>query len=238
MESAPPKRVRLRRSGVVVPHQLKWHQRWLAALAYGLIRALAATLRYEWNYPDEVLRRAPGPVMFCVLHNRLALSLILYRDYARRRQQAPRLAAMVSASKDGAVLARILEHFGGQPVRGSTSRRGPQALLELTTWAERGYDLAITPDGPRGPCGVVQEGAISLAQVTGLPIVAASYQLGWKIRARSWDRFQVPLPFSRVVVRIGPPLHVPRETTEREREDLRRALEDTLKSLAPDSMDG
>ena len=69
------------------------------------------------------------------------------------------------------------------PVRGSSSRRGPQALLELTSWAERGYDLAITPDGPRGPRYVVQEGAIGLAQVTGLPIIPASYHLRWKIQA-------------------------------------------------------
>ena len=65
-----------------------------------------------------------------------------------------------SASRDGGFLAAILECFGVQPVRGSTSRRGAQALLELTGWAERGYDLAITPDGPRGPCYVVQEGAL------------------------------------------------------------------------------
>ena len=68
------------------------------------------------------------------------------------------MAALVSASKDGAFLTAILEQLKVQPVRGSSSRRGAQALLELTTWAERGYDLAITPDGPRGPRYVVQEG--------------------------------------------------------------------------------
>ena len=78
---------------------------------------------------------------------------------------------MVSASRDGGILAGILEQFGVKPVRGSSSRRGPQALLEMTTWAERGYDLAITPDGPRGPRYKVQEGVISAAQLTGLPIV-------------------------------------------------------------------
>ena len=81
------------------------------------------------------------------------------------------MAALVSASKDGGFLSGILELFGVQPVRGSSSRRGPQALLELTTWAERGHDLTITPDGPRGPCYQVQDGVMSLAQLTGLPIV-------------------------------------------------------------------
>ena len=100
-----------------------------------------------------------------------------------------------------------------QPVRGSSSRRGPQALLELTSWAERGYDLAITPDGPRGPCYVVQEGVMALAQVTGLPIVPFSYHLRWKIRVKSWDRFQIPLPFSPCDMIIGKPVRVPRETS-------------------------
>jgi len=73
---------------------------------------------------------------------------------------------MVSASRDGGLLAAVLERFKVQPVRGSSSRRGRQALLELTTWAERRYDLAITPDGPRGPRYVVQDGIISLARLT------------------------------------------------------------------------
>ncbi len=233
VESVRPKPRSARRSGIVVPHELKWPHRLLASLAYGVIRLLAATQRYQWHYPAELLQRAEAPAIVCVWHNRLALALLMYNDYARRRHQLPRLAAMVSASKDGAVMARILEHFGVQPVRGSTSRRGPQALLELTTWAERGYDLALVPDGPRGPCGVVQDGIISLAQVTGLPIIPASCHLAWKIRLKSWDRFQVPVPFSRAVIRIGEPLRVPREASESDREILRRKLEDALNSLAP-----
>ncbi len=228
------KPARPRRSGVVVPHRLKWHQWLVAWLTYALIRIMAATLRYEWHYPATLLEGGKAPVIFCIWHNRLALSLIMYRNYVRRRQQPPRLAAMVSASKDGAVLAGILELFGVQPVRGSSSRRGPQALLELTTWAERGYDLAITPDGPRGPCCVVQDGIISLAQVTGLPIVAASYQLHWKIRPNSWDRFQIPLPLSRAVIKVSEPIEVPREASDNDREALRRKLEEVLKSLASD----
>src|SRR5262249_17493705 len=113
--------------------------------------------------------------------NRLGLALPLYRYYLARHQPERRLAAMVSASRDGGLLARILELFGVEPVRGSSSRRGPQALREMISWGERGYDLAITPDGPRGPCYTVQEGVISTAQITGLPIVPVSYRLNWKI---------------------------------------------------------
>jgi hypothetical protein len=106
--------------------------------------------------------------------------------------------------------------------------------LELTGWAERGYDLAITPDGPRGPRYVVQEGVMALAQVTGLPIIPASYYLGWKVQAKSWDRFQIPLPFSVCEVMIGKPVRVPREASDEERETLRQQLEQALREISRD----
>jgi lysophospholipid acyltransferase (LPLAT)-like uncharacterized protein len=141
---------------------------------------------------------------------------------------------MVSASKDGAFLTAILECFKAQPVRGSSSRRGPQALAELRAWAERGYDLAITPDGPRGPCYHVQDGVISLAKLTGLPILPFSYVLNWKLRVKSWDRFQIPLPFARCEVKLGKLVRVPRDASQTERESLRQQLEKTLREMSPD----
>ena len=225
----------IRSSGVVVPHRAKWHQRVAAALVYGLIRSLAATLRFSFHDRSGLFEGEPKEaVIFAIWHNRLALSLILYRKYVQRRQPSRRMAGMVSASRDGGLLARVLELFGVEPVRGSTSRRGPQALRELTTWGERGYDLAITPDGPRGPCYQVQEGVISTAQLTGLPIVPVSYHLNWKLRPGSWDRFQVPLPFARCEVTIGEVVRVPREASETEREDLRRKLEQALSGITRD----
>ena len=220
--------------GIVVPHLLKWHQHLVASAIYGLIRAVSATIRYRWEYHPDVLNRANGPFIFCTWHNRLPLSLIMYRNYIHQRQQPPRLAAIVSASKDGGVVARILEHFDAQPVRGSSSRRGPQALLELNTLSERGYDIAITPDGPRGPCYQVQAGAIALAQLTGRPVVPASYFVKWKIRMKSWDRFQIPLPFTRAVMKFGQPLLIPREASESEREALRQELENRIMHLTED----
>src|SRR5207248_1188248 len=164
----------------------------------------------------------------------LAISLIVYRDFICRGGRTPKLAAIVSASKDGGIVARILEHFNVQPVRGSSSRRGPQALLELTTWAERGYDLAITPDGPRGPRYEVQAGAIALAQLTGQPLVPCCYSLAWKITLKSWDRFQIPLPFGRALMRFGEPLRVPREASDEQRELLRLQLQERLRELTVD----
>lgn len=221
--------------GVVVPKPLAWHQRLAASVIYGLVRAVSLTIRYEWHDETGLLqRKMDGPVIFCAWHNRLSLSLELYRLYLRRVGRAGHMAAMVSASKDGGILARVLEHYGVQPVRGSTSRRGRQALLELTTWAERGYDLALTPDGPRGPCYVIQDGVTSLAQITGLPIVPVSYELRWKLRVRSWDRFQIPLPFTKCVMHLAPPVLVPRDASEEQREEKRLELETILKSRTVD----
>jgi lysophospholipid acyltransferase (LPLAT)-like uncharacterized protein len=228
--------VRKRRSsGVVVPHAPYWHQRLGARLVYLLVRSVSATLSYRWTDISGYFDDGPaGPAIYCVWHNRLALCLIEYYDYAKKHNQTPGMAALVSASKDGGFLASILECFGVQPVRGSSSRRGPQALLELTSWAERGYDLAITPDGPRGPRYVVQEGVMALAQVTGLPIIPASYHLSWKVQAKSWDRFQIPLPFSCCEMAVGKPVRVPREASDAEREALRQQLERTLKEISRD----
>src|SRR6266536_4226789 len=210
-----------KRSGIVVPHKAKWHQRLAAALVFGLIRGLAATIRFEMEDRSGLLNGAPtGKIIFSIWHNRLALSLMMYRRYVVRFAPERRMAAMVSASRDGGLMARVLEHFAVEPVRGSSSRRGPQALREMVSWSERGHDLAITPDGPRGPCYQVQEGVISTAQLTGLPIVPVSYHLNWKYRPNSWDRFQLPLPFARCRITAGPIMRVSRETSEAEREAL------------------
>jgi lysophospholipid acyltransferase (LPLAT)-like uncharacterized protein len=121
-----------------------------------------------------------------------------------------------------------LENFRVQPVRGSSSRRGAQALVELISWAERGYDLAVTPDGPRGPCYAVQDGVLALAQLTGRPIIPFGYRLSWRIRLKSWDRFQIPLPFSRCDIVHGEPIVVPRDLTDEQRDQIRQQLRDAL----------
>jgi lysophospholipid acyltransferase (LPLAT)-like uncharacterized protein len=223
------------KSGVVVPRAPKWHQR-LAAFAIWLaISAVAKTIRFRVRDPHGFLQEKKfGPVIFCLWHNRLALCVEIYFRFRRRQFVAPGLAGLVSASRDGALLAAIFQRFGVQPVRGSSSRRGAQALRELTTWAERGYDLAITPDGPRGPRYVVAEGAVGLAQITALPVVPVSYFLKWKIRLKSWDGFQIPLPFSVCEVTAGRIFRVPPEISEAEREELRQQLEAELRAITKD----
>src|SRR5271157_3309429 len=151
---------------LVVPHRPSSLQQLLAWLVFAVERSMTASLRCEWQDRSELAAAQDGqPVIFCLWHNRLAISMLVHRRHPRK------LAALVSASKDGALLAAVLGRFGVEQIRGSSSRRGPQALLELTSHAQKGYDLAVTPDGPRGPRYVVQEGVIALAQLTGLPII-------------------------------------------------------------------
>jgi len=220
---------------MVTPHRARWHQRLTAALIYGLIRCIGATVRFKIEDGSGMLVGAsPERLIFSTWHNRLALSLVLYRRHFQRLDPDRRMAAMVSASRDGGMLARILELFEVEPVRGSSSRRGARALREFTTFAERGLDLAITPDGPRGPCYQVQEGVIHAAQLTGLAILPASLNLNWKIRLKSWDRFQIPLPFALCRARTAEVIRVPRDINDEERAALRARLERVMREITVD----
>jgi lysophospholipid acyltransferase (LPLAT)-like uncharacterized protein len=226
-------KVHTRSSGVVVPNKPRWFQRLGAFIIFCSVRVYVLSLRIRWEEPTSQ-DQLNGPAIYCLWHNRLILCMVAPRYLARNRRMGKGVAALISASKDGAFLAAILEYFKIQAVRGSSSRRGPQALLELTSWSERGYDLAITPDGPRGPRYIVQHGAMALAQLTGLPIVPFGFHARRKIQLKSWDAFQIPLPFSRCDLRLGAPVRVPRETSDAQREELRLQLEQALKNISPD----
>lgn len=214
----------------VVPEQPRWHGRLAAHLIHLAASSLAASIRWEWIDDGGLTRARHGPVLFAVWHNRLALALPIYQRVVRGLPDR-QMAAMVSASRDGGLLAHVLTRFHVRPVRGSSSRRGARALLELADAARDGCDLALTPDGPRGPCYRVQEGVILAAQLTGLPIVPVSCWLGWKKTFNSWDRFQLPLPGSRCQVRFHAPLHIPPDTTTAQREQLRADLERQMQAL-------
>ncbi len=234
-ETSTPITTRRQVGGAVVPHQPKWHQRLAARVIHAAIRGLAMTIRFQVNEDSIFSSTAPSEkIIFAIWHNRLVLSLIIYHRYVVCRDRKRKLAAVASASRDGGLVASIIERFGVTPVRGSSSRRAAQALREMVVLAEQGYDLAITPDGPRGPRYTLPEGVISTAQLTGLMIVPVAYHLNWKICLKTWDRFQIPLPFCRCEITTAPVIRVPRETTAAEREVLRKKLEDDLRRITRD----
>lgn len=222
------------KGGAVIPSQPKWHGRVAAHAAFWIARILAATLRWSWaDHAGVVAPTHNQPVIFAVWHNRILLSAFIYRHLTRGKANR-RLATLISASRDGGLIAYIMGLFGLIPARGSSSRRGAAALLDLVRHARNGCDIAITPDGPRGPRYQAQEGIIVLAQVTGLPIVPVAYHLSWKKVLRSWDGFQIPLPFSRCEVTFGSPLQIPRDLTPDQVAVLRAELESRLRSITRD----
>ncbi len=229
--SAAPKR----KSGTVVPQAATRLQRLGARVVQGVILGAAATCRFPTRDPHDAISVARRePVIFAIWHNRLAFSLIVHRRLFKSGSGGRALAALVSASRDGAFLASILEAFGVQPVRGSSSRRGAQALVEMRSWAEQGLHLALTPDGPRGPRYRVQSGVVGLAWVLGRPIlpVAVNSTRHWK--ARSWDQFQVPLPFATCEIVIGEPVRVEGGFDEDGMEAARSELERRLLGISRD----
>lgn len=230
MSPSPPE------PGVVVPQTLRWHGRLAAAAAYICLRSMACTLRLRLEDPERHLATAQkqGPVILLFWHNRLALALPAYRQLFMRPHPARRGAALISASQDGALLARVVNHHGVEAVRGSSSRRGAQAMRELVGYARRGYDLAITPDGPRGPKYEIQEGALMLAQLTGLPILPMSARISSKKVFRSWDAFQLPLPFARCDIRVAEAIHVPRHLEPDARKRLRLQVQESLMAITID----
>lgn len=197
-----------------------------------LVLAIGRSLRWRIEDPANLMTNIPRqPVIFAAWHNRLFLFPYLFRKLWNTRQRG-KVAVMVSASKDGEQLVRVLKNFDLICVRGSSSRRGNAALLEMTRLVQAGADAGITPDGPRGPKYRVADGVISLAQLTGAPIIPISYTLSRKIELNSWDGFMIPLPFGRATLRIGAPVTVPADADAETREHKRLELETVLKSLS------
>ncbi|MBI5179276.1 MAG: lysophospholipid acyltransferase family protein [Nitrospinae bacterium] len=185
-------------------------------LAYGLIQAVSRTLD----------ARITGDAAFCQ-NNRHILafwhSRIFYMPYYFRREK--NLHALVSPSADGDIIAGALRRFGIFTVRGSSFQKGPASLVALAKRVRHGANAAMIADGSRGPARIAQPGSIYLAMLTGAPIVPIAFGAEKKRELGSWDRTLIPLPFSRVNMVFGAPMHVPRKLSEEEIEKNRLELE-------------
>ncbi|RJP86419.1 MAG: DUF374 domain-containing protein [Desulfobacteraceae bacterium] len=141
------------------------------------------------------------------------------------------IAIMISQSRDGDLAAQGVKTLGWEPVRGSSSRGGREALDKLKKLALSGYKIGHIVDGPRGPFGVVKPGLLRIAQVTGLPIVPTITSAQRKWALRSWDQFMIPKLFSRVIIRFGNPIYIAGELSEDDFEEQRLLVETRLKEL-------
>ncbi|MEM9281235.1 MAG: lysophospholipid acyltransferase family protein [Verrucomicrobiota bacterium] len=194
-------------------------------LALFLIRVLGSTLRWRLEDPQGISNSPPQrPMIWTVWHNRIFSGVPVHRKYLKTRNGA----ILSSASSDGEIIGAFAVRAGFGSVRGSSSKRGASALLALTDWLERGDDVFVVPDGPRGPRYRLAPGAIKLAEVTGAAIlpIRIQYRSCWKFK--SWDRFQLPKPFTTVTVSFGPLLEVPQGLSEEGFEAKRQEVEKVM----------
>jgi lysophospholipid acyltransferase (LPLAT)-like uncharacterized protein len=197
----------------------------IAGLGYPLINALGHTLRWRvegLHHLDAILASGRQPVM-AFWHGR-----ILPATYYFRRRG---IVVITSANFDGEWIARIIERFGYGTARGSTTRGGRKAILQLVRDMDQGRPAGFTLDGPRGPARVAQPGAIWLARATGNPVLPFHLEASSYWTTRSWDRTQIPKPFSTVALAVGEPLDVPKGAPEEQLEPARQELERRLAGL-------
>jgi lysophospholipid acyltransferase (LPLAT)-like uncharacterized protein len=194
-----------------------------------LLRALFTTLSLRVHDPHGFLSNPPPrPVIYAFWHNRiLAITAAFLRVYPRGRRG---VLVLTSASKDGMWLGALAGHLGMGSVRGSSSRRGATAMRELLERVAQGYDIAITPDGPRGPRYELGAGLVYLAQKAAMPVIPCHARFHGAIRLKTWDRFAIPLPFARLDVTLGEALPVPAEDAEFEAG--RKKIESVLRAEA------
>jgi hypothetical protein len=175
---------------------------WLSRLGLVLLWILGRTWRVRFTN-SEVLHaeHAQGRGVILALWHGQLLPLL----WANRRRH---LAVIISEHSDGEIIARVAIALGIHPVRGSTTRGAARALLGAAREVDAGYDLAITPDGPRGPARSVAPGALHIAQRTGAAVIpmSAAARRAWKLN--SWDGLLIPKPFTRVVVTYGTPIRI------------------------------
>ena len=205
-----------------------WRARWLVAFGHRLLQIWARTLRFQIEDRANVVDAPPNERYIGALwHNRLLLLPFVIKRYLPER----RGAALISTSRDGAILADLVERFDFEVVRGSTSRKGASAIRQLAEVIAKGKDVVITPDGPRGPAYELGQGIVFLAQQSATEVVPINMEYSSCWRLKSWDRFILPRPFSTVRVIFGPPHRVAPTSTDEEFERERRRLQDAMMEL-------
>lgn len=205
-----------------------WLARWLIAFGFWLLQIWARTLRYEVDDRSGVVGKpVTANYIGALWHNRLLIFPRVLRRFFPNRHGA----ALISASRDGDLLADAIHRFGYDVVRGSSSRLGASAILQLTEVLASGRDVVITPDGPRGPAYELGPGIIFLAQKSGAAVLPMNLEFSHCWRLGSWDRFIVPRPFSKVRVLVGQLHGVRATTTPEEFEAERLSLQNAMLAL-------
>jgi lysophospholipid acyltransferase (LPLAT)-like uncharacterized protein len=174
-----------------------WRHRFRVAVAAGIGRLVVRVLGATWRVSRGARSATSTPVVYSLWHGELLPLLWAHRGEG--------IVVLISTHADGEIIARIAASLGYGLARGSSSRGATRALVELSRAVESGRNVAVTPDGPRGPRHAFAPGVLVVAQRTGVPVVCARASASRAWRLRSWDRFVIPKPFARVTVRYGLP---------------------------------
>lgn len=199
--------------------------RLLSFLAAAYLRLVGATSRIIWVNRSirEELEKTGRGFIYTFWHGRQAFMVVTLEE--------TRGHPLISRSRDGELIAQVCRSFGLEPVRGSSSRGGAGALLEMKALLEAGQTVGFTPDGPRGPFQQVHPGTLYLAQITGCPIVPTAYgaKKSWRFKGR-WDVYLVPKLLNRIAMVYGEPLRVkPDDDLEKKAAELKAALDDVTR---------
>lgn len=186
------------------------------------LQALGRTSQVDVRYhPDTARLFSLGhPVIYAFWHR--------YQLLLAYENRGSGVSVLVSRSRDGELIARVLRWMGYHTTRGSSTRGGATALGGLMDRLEQGLSVAVTPDGPRGPSGSVAPGVIQLAQKTGVPIIPCAWAGGPARVLSTWDQFLLPSPFGRYAVCYDAPLYLS-PTDDQADARVRRALEEVVK---------
>ena len=205
-------------------------RRWAPGLARRLVGAYLRTCRSGVVVRPETmdLLVSGQPVLYATWHCHLLYPLYVSRQYLAH---LPPLVVMASPSRDGEFIAEVARGLGFLVCPGSRRKGGVQALQQMAGYLRQGHSGGLIADGSRGPARVAQKGIVFLAREAQAPIIPLAVAASLKVVFNSWDRFELPLPFSRLTVLVGDPLRVPAGTRGPALELLRLELETRLNSL-------
>ncbi len=192
---------------------------WLAILALGFL----TRIRFFGREYFEWLRDNQKPFIYCIWHGRILLPIFVHRY--------ENIQAMVSLHDDGEMIAQTLHRLGYETARGSSTRGGPRAMIEMIRYLKNGGIAAIMPDGPKGPRHEFKTGPVVIAQRSGAYLLPFTFSSTRLFQFKSWDRFTIMLPFSTSVAMYGEPVSVPADAGPGEVERIRQDLEKRMVEL-------
>ncbi len=197
-----------------------WVRKAMGSLTTGLIRLVKTSTRWTTINGDAAAAawRGEKPIIVAFWHNRLALMPYCWPS------KAP-FHMLISSHTDGQLIAKAVGALGISTIAGSSTRGGSGAMRDLIRKLKAGESVGMTPDGPRGPSQIAQDGIVALARLSGAPIVPAAVSVRRRKRLRTWDRLIIGLPFSNGAMVWGEPIHVPRDCDDGQIEILRQRVE-------------